>query len=307
MHRHLTAPALALPLVASLVTLVVTEVSLSGRTAIHWNLAGDPDSFVSPRTAWAVTGGVGLVAGLGAVVASGLRRPDRPRGTADLARSAALGIGLLFAGLSVLVTLANLGNGEPRLSPLAVVPMLAACVLIVAAATGPMTRSGRLDMSAARSAGSDVLWERSCRSRFALPTFLVFVAAGVAMGIVVSPWAGVLIALAGVLVLALIEIHVELTGDAVRVRYSGPLRWPSTKIRLADVSTVEAIHIDPMRYGGWGYRGSLRLFRRAAVNLRRGPGLRFELRDGRVFVVTVDEPEAAVALIEPRLSVETPG
>lgn len=155
-------------------------------------------------------------------------------------------------------------------------------------------------MSPTGSAGSDVLWEGSCRSSFAVPVFLAFVAAGMATGVLVEAWAGLLLALAGLPVLAVIEIHVELTSDVLRVRYSGPLRWPSTKIRLSDVAKVEAIDIAPMRYGGWGYRGSLRLFRRAAVNLRRGPGLRFELSDGRVFVVTVDQPEGAVEQIEPR-------
>jgi hypothetical protein len=111
---------------------------------------------------------------------------------------------------------------------------------------------------------------------------------------------------AGLFVLALVEIHVEVTDDVVRVRYGGSLRWPSTTIRLVDVADVEALDFDPLRYGGWGYRGSLRLFRRAAVNLRRGPGLRFALRDGRAFVVTVDDPEPAAALIASRLTGTSP-
>jgi hypothetical protein len=299
-RRKSSRLVLFVPLVASVATLIVTETSLSGPTAIHWTVSGDPDDFVSPRTAWAVTGGVGFAAGLIALAAS-LRQPDRPGSPgsrAELTRLGALGVGLLFAGLSVLVTGANLGEeAEPRLPLLTVAALMAACLLAFVAA-GPTTRSGRLDMRPTKAAGADVLWEGHCRSRFAIPSFLAFVAAGVLLGIVANVYAGALLAVAGVFVLSLVEITVLVTTDAVRVCYSGPLRWPSTTIRLADVAGVEAIHVEPMRYGGWGYRGSLRLFRRAAVNLRRGPGLRFSLREGRVFVVTVDHADGAVASIE---------
>ena len=46
------------------------------------------------------------------------------------------------------------------------------------------------------------------------------------------------------------------------------------------------------RMGGLGYRGSLRLFKRAALITRRGDALAVELTKGRRFIVTVDEPAA---------------
>ncbi len=48
------------------------------------------------------------------------------------------------------------------------------------------------------------------------------------------------------------------------------------------------------RMGGLGYRGSLRLFKRAAFITRRGDALAVELTKGRRFIVTVDEPTAFV-------------
>lgn len=304
MRRSPTALA-AVPLLVSAMTLIVTEAALSGDTAIHWSLSGDPDGFASPRTAWAVTGGVATAAALVAAAAGRLRsragavptgRPADPVGTI------ALGVSMLFAGLSVLVTVANLGDGEPRLSPLAVVATLAICLLVVAAVAGPSTTSGRLEMSPSSSNPSEILWQGTCRSRFAIPTFLVFVAAGAVVAVLVDVVPGVVIAVAGLFVLALVEIRVELTAEALRIRYSGPLRWPSQSIRHADVATTEAIDVDPKRYGGWGYRGSLRLFRRAALNLRKGPGLRLELHDGRVFVVTVDDAATAADRMRPLLT-----
>jgi hypothetical protein len=160
----------------------------------------------------------------------------------------------------------------------------------------PRTSAVRVEWGRARRpATSELLWHGACRSRFAVPTFAVFVVAGLAVGLTVGAGPGLLVILAGLPVLTLVEIHVEVTDDAVRVRYSGPLRWPTTRLRRSDVLRAEAIEIDPLRHGGWGYRGSVRLFRRAAVNLRRGPGLRFELADDRVFLVTVDGAGAAIA------------
>jgi hypothetical protein len=70
-----------------------------------------------------------------------------------------------------------------------------------------------------------------------------------------------------------------------------------TGVALRDVVQAEAIDIRPLEWGGWGYRGSLRLMGRAAVVLRAGPGVRLELRGGRVLAVTVDDAETAAGLL----------
>ena len=147
-------------------------------------------------------------------------------------------------------------------------------------------------------------WEGGCRSRWALPTAVAFAGAGIAVaaagiaggapGAVVP---GAILVAAGLPVLALVEVHVQVTGDALRVLYAGSLRRPVTTVPLADVETAEVVAVRPMRHGGWGYRGSLRLLRRAAVILRKGPGARFGLRGGRVFLVTVDDPDGLVAAV----------
>jgi hypothetical protein len=49
---------------------------------------------------------------------------------------------------------------------------------------------------------------------------------------------------------------------------------------------------------GWGYRGSLRLFRRAAWVVRSGPALELELTGGRRFTVTLDDADGALAALE---------
>ena len=156
--------------------------------------------------------------------------------------------------------------------------------------------------------GSGPLWRGTCRSRFAVATCLaILVLAVVTAALLGNVGAGVPIALAGVFVLTLVEIRVELTPEVLRIRYGGPLRWPSQSVPLVEVEGVEAIDVEPRRYGGWGYRGSLRLYRRAALNLRRGPGLRLALRHRRTFVVTVDDAETAAQRMRPLLAAGVAG
>jgi hypothetical protein len=50
--------------------------------------------------------------------------------------------------------------------------------------------------------------------------------------------------------------------------------------------------------GGWGYRGSLRLLRQAALVTRRGEALELILRGKRRFIVTVNEPEEFVTALQ---------
>lgn len=47
----------------------------------------------------------------------------------------------------------------------------------------------------------------------------------------------------------------------------------------------------------WVGRGNLHLFHRAALVLRAGAGLRLDLHDGGVFVVTIDQPDQPAALL----------
>lgn len=50
--------------------------------------------------------------------------------------------------------------------------------------------------------------------------------------------------------------------------------------------------------GGWGYRGSLRLLRQAALVTRRGEALELILRGKRRFIVTVDDPADFVQALQ---------
>ncbi|WP_433830626.1 DUF1648 domain-containing protein [Actinoplanes sp. CA-015351] len=66
------------------------------------------------------------------------------------------------------------------------------------------------------------------------------------------------------------------------------------RIALDEITGAEVAEINPIEWGGWGYRvkpGS------SALVLRGGPGLVLQLRDGRRFAVTLDDPRTPAALI----------
>jgi hypothetical protein len=104
----------------------------------------------------------------------------------------------------------------------------------------------------------------------------------------------VLVLLVGLLVLALrIEVRVvqQARGRALEVAY-GPGSLVRQRFGPERILSTAAIDVSLTQNGGWGYRGSLRLFRRASLVTRRGAALELNLAGQRRFVVTVDDPEA---------------
>jgi len=73
-----------------------------------------------------------------------------------------------------------------------------------------------------------------------------------------------------------------------------------------DIVSAQANSVSLVQLGGWGYRGSLRLFRYAALSTRGGDCLQLRLTKNRTFVVTVDEPSAFVAALSTRPSTPNP-
>jgi hypothetical protein len=88
-------------------------------------------------------------------------------------------------------------------------------------------------------------------------------------------------------------VRVDEHGLLARSRWG----WPRVRFPLAEIDEVAAIEVQPSRWGGWGYRGSVSLFHRAAWILHGGPGIKLDLTGSRVFVVAVDDAEAGAAAL----------
>jgi hypothetical protein len=107
---------------------------------------------------------------------------------------------------------------------------------------------------------------------------------------------GLGIVFVGVAFLAFASVSVSVTGDGVRVR-SGRLGWPAVRLSLDQVTSASAIDVKPLTLGGWGYRGSVRVFGWASWIVRGGEGLQLDLTRGKRFVVTVDQADEAAAVL----------
>jgi len=119
----------------------------------------------------------------------------------------------------------------------------------------------------------------------------------ISVAVVGAPWFAVAaLALSTVATLAFASIRVRADQKGLHVSY-GRLPWPRTQLAIEEIATASVIDVRPMEWGGWGYRGSLKLLDKAAVVHRAGPGLRVDLHNGKTFAVTLDNPEPAAAVL----------
>lgn len=109
---------------------------------------------------------------------------------------------------------------------------------------------------------------------------------------------GIVLATAGLAILAFSRIQVHADATGVRVRF-GMLPWPTKFVAIDDISQAAAIDLRPTEWGGWGYRIArpAKGFSRSAVVLRGGEALHLTQRNGREFAVTVDDAAQAAAVV----------
>jgi hypothetical protein len=146
-----------------------------------------------------------------------------------------------------------------------------------------------------------VTW--TAEARWAVPTAVGVVLFGVGLSLLVQvPLPAVVAVVVSVLVVQFRRITVTVDNTHLRTAFAWP-GWVRVRIPLSDIERLEYVpDLRPVRYGGWGYRGSLRLLKKAAVILRRGPGVIFALTGDRRYVVTVDDAETLAEVVQSRLT-----
>lgn len=107
-----------------------------------------------------------------------------------------------------------------------------------------------------------------------------------------AAWVLVLVACTmGTAILAFGSVTLVASSAGVVIRYGrSPFR---TVLALDAITGVDDVEVKWWRWGGLGYRGSRKLFKRAAVVLRSGPAVRLHLADGSTLTVTVDRAREA--------------
>lgn len=264
----------------------------------HWGPGGEVDG---TTTLAAFTTGVLVITGLAAVVGLALLALRNRRTVAPEAIALVGWLGWVFAAVygQVLLTADGAATAaEVDLSWVAVVAVVGIPTALAAVLWWLLPRvswAGTVETpSSSMSLAEDerVVWVGRASSVALLVIAVPMLLVGTALVVLVSPEGLVLVGVGGLLAL-MRSLTVRVDRVAVTVRW-GPLPMLRRRLPLETIAAARAEHVEPLRWGGWGYRVSTR--GRAAV-VRRGPGLVLTLRDGREFAVTVDRPDGAVELV----------
>lgn len=286
---------------------------LPARVADHWTLTGTANGAMPRLTTFLILGGL-AVPGIGLVLFGWITAqrasspPGRAAGTKILTAVALVPIGLFILGIStssvILVVVANLGGGGLRSASVGLagpIGPFAGAALIAGFGGYALRRHGGLGPvdkaprpSLGLRAGERAVWIGRAQARWAWPAGALLAAAGAVTGIAAGQWTpGAVLLVAGVLMLGFTSVRVTVAARGVTVGY-GALGLRLTRIPLRRIASAAAVERTPFAFG---YRGSLLLYGSAAAVLRRGPALRLTLRDGKTFLVTVDDAATGAALL----------
>jgi len=304
---------IALPAVAAIVgfgSWLRWRGDLPGEVATHFGTNGVPDGSSSVTTL-VVSFGIPLVLGalINLFIASRPGRYPRPL-VVTLGFVGGLFVCLFAALLAAIVwTQRDLATWtDARLSPIVILSAIAcgfaggALGAWLASSLGEPEQVVEVGDPTAPvlelAPGENAVWvdTQTLRPLLLVPVVVV-VASLIARLFFVDRWLAIaapcLIALI-VLAFASYRLRVDATGLQVR---SVIVPWPRLHLDVDEIRAASMIDVRPMQWGGWGYRGSLKLMKQAALVQRAGPGMRLDLDGGRVFVVTTDRPETPVALL----------
>jgi hypothetical protein len=250
-------------------SLVLTLIGAIGMSGTMWRRGSRANARSAARGA-AVFAFVGAVSWLSGLVIVAANRDQATWRTAELS-----GAGLpVVIGGALLIAVAVIGLAQ-RVEP---------------AHVSPTTRP-RLPVAP----GELLAWTGRASGRGLAALACVTGVVTVGVGATGSPSTATIFLIVTVVVGLFASVRV--TVGVAGVRVTAGTGWPRLTLPLERIEVADSIDVRPMEWGGWGYRGSLRLAKKAAWVLRRGPGLHLSLRDGGTFVVTVDDAPEAAAVV----------
>lgn len=301
------ALAIGVPVAMALVAYVpflLVRSELPDPVASHFDLGGQPNGSMSIGAFLVVTGAL-IAIGAGICIVTAFRQPTDG---ALASTGGFLGgfLGGTGAGIVAATSITQRGLSDWRDAD--GLGWLILVTIVVGAALGALGArfASRLDTGAHRppatppamqlAEGEEAVWVATARSTSMLLGGWAGVVVGATIAVLSSWPVGLIVIAASVPIIMLSTFRVRADRRGLRIRY-GCLPWPATTVDVTSIERATEIDVRPIEWGGWGYRGSLKLMRRAALVHRAGPGIRLDLVEGRVFVVTVDNPGAAVALL----------
>jgi hypothetical protein len=274
--------------------------------ATHWGISGRPNGSM-PLFVLVI---INLVlAGVPAVgMVRSVRRKPAYKGSLSPLMPILTFISTLAAWLSWSVMYTNLdvsdwtrarmaGGVLPGLLTGMAVPVLMACLAwrlakLIELPDQPMPALP----SAHIKPGDRAVWIGTARSLWGLPLLIGLMGFGI-YKMTTQNYPGGLIALIVALVgLPFMSVRVLVDSRGVQLSF-GPLGWPKKVIPLGKIRQARGIDVMPMAYGGYGYRGSMKLRGRVAIVLRGGEGLELGLEGNKRLIITVDGAEEGAGLI----------
>ena len=300
----------AVVVAATLAWVSAVRPRIASPMAIHWNASGQVNGtstlasfLVIPLTMNLVFWGIGALMLLAGRTSRVRFRYQR------WAMVSCCAVTSFFMGLLVLTVQANLDTTAaaatlPPVAIVAVVGLAAIGGLVAWALAGPppvlapeaaVAPATPTIATAAVQLGPDEhpVWERHLASTLLIALTVAMIVVGLLLiPVVMIP--GVIVLVCSLCCLPLVSLAAIVDEHGLLVRF-GPFGFPQKRIPLTSIASVRADTIEPLDWGGWGYRVARG---RSAAVLRGGPGIVVELQDGRRFAVTVDDPEDGVALLQ---------
>lgn len=299
-----------LGLCAALLPLLIYEQRLPEPLASHWGLGGTPDAAL-PKAVFmlVLAGSISLPLVLGWP-----RKPSTTPRRAQLALASVVFTSALMGFVSASVIWLNWDRAHWReaghLSGVTIA-LLVGVPLALSAGAFAMARRVWPQADAVQSAPMTALplapderayWAGTASNRWLMLLVVLVVMEGGLVHLMLSQTPGLskwgIVAHSFVISLLSLmwKVRVTLNERELIIHY-GQLGWPRQRIELARILSARSFELEPMEHGGWGYRGSLRLTRRAAVVVRSGLALRLELQGSKHLSITVDDAETAARLI----------
>jgi Protein of unknown function (DUF1648) len=289
-------------LVVACVPFAVAWHHLPEPLATHWSLFGDPNGAMPRITAVALHAGFALLAAIGAFVVT--RPGDHPRGIATGVGVATF-VGSLFAAIAIAVVIANYGavtwrDAHQNALALLVAPGVACVATAIASRAARSLEPAAPQIAPLPTVGlgatERATWVGSARNRgFGIGGIAALALAAVAYLLGNTPTA-ISLAVAGIIMVPFGELHARVDDRGLAIGF-GPIAWPRIRVPLADIRSARQLDINPMKNGGWGYRGSLTVFGKAAAIVRGGDGLELQLDGNRTLLVSTDDAATAAGLL----------
>ena len=279
----------ALVMFGVLVPLVAFWSRYPDPLAVHWGFSGPPNGEM-PLFVYAALLAAGMILNWGALVAGA--REAMP--SAPLTAVTYFIMGLL-AAVNAQIVVANLDAASLEAADDMSVPLFAVVLLAgaIAGAIGWFAAGGShgvpVDVPLAAASAPTKNWSGSASNGWVatgavLPVLVV---------LFVDPiWTILMVAIA-IVTVAFSSVRVEADEQGVTVDI-GPFGWPRSHIPMEEITGAAAFDVQPMAYGGWGYR--VRSGVRAFI-IRSGPAVRIERSQGPDTLVTVDDAAVGAASI----------